>query len=65
MIIERVEFDSDIVRLGDKVSVGDVSIKVQEISLEPTGQVALIGAQNRLILIGNTPYRLYCVPKEK
>lgn len=39
-----------------------ISLMIQNISLEPTGQIALSLSGDKVILIGNTPYELYARP---
>ena len=65
MKIERCLVDDTEYKLGDKVTVGDVSIKIKCIERDPTGMVIFIGAQGRMIVLGNVPYTCYMTPSNK
>ena len=69
MKIERIELDNNrSYELGQAIKFWPANCKLENasskiiclIELEPTGQVCLTLEGGEVILIGNTPYKLYC-----
>jgi len=73
MVIESVKFSRNnkeiFYEIGNRISYEPTgnekdrqSLMIQNISLEPTGQVCLTLSGHKAILLGNIPYELYARP---